>query len=256
MTPEWHITVGCQQDDVVDNVFEFDRVRLSVEGKTILDDVSAHVPAEGITMILGPSGAGKSTLLRLCNRLEVATSGSVRFRGVDVLDLDPLQLRRRVGMVFQRPTLFDGTVRDNLEVADPSASLGHMAEVLERAALGVDILDADGDRLSGGEAQRVCLARTLLTAPEVLLLDEPTSALDPAATRQLETTVRSLAANGIPVLWVTHQLEQVERVRPIHRIVLVGGRLATVHEVIHYELAEPFDHDHDRDQAGGHDDAI
>ena len=93
----------------------------TAEGATILDHVSASVPASGITVLAGPSGAGKTTLLRLCNRLEVPSSGRVLFHGDDVAGLDPLSHRRRVGMVFQRPTLFPGTIRDNLAVADPDA---------------------------------------------------------------------------------------------------------------------------------------
>ena len=87
------------------DLFAFEGVRLVVDGTTVLDGVDARIPAEGLTAIVGPSGSGKSTLLRLCNRLEVPTSGRVRFRGDDLADLDPLRLRRRVGMVFQRPTL-------------------------------------------------------------------------------------------------------------------------------------------------------
>ena len=198
-------------------------------GATILDHVSASVPSSGITVLAGPSGAGKTTLLRLCNRLEVPTSGRVLFHGDDVAVLDPLLHRRRVGMVFQRPTLFPGTIRDNLAVADPTADDAALAAVLEHAALDASFLDRVGDDLSGGEAQRACIARALLTEPEVLLMDEPTSALDPDARESIERLGRTLADDGLSLLWVSHDLDQVRRVAD-RTVVLVDGRVATTAE--------------------------
>jgi putative ABC transport system ATP-binding protein len=165
-----------------------------------------------VTAVFGPSGSGKSTLLRLCNRLEVPTSGRVLLRGQNVAGLDPLRLRRRVGMVFQRPTPFPGTVAENLLSASPRADRAEMETVLTRVGLTGSWLERDATALSGGEAQRVCLARTLITQPEVLLLDEPTSALDESAVGVVERTVLELARVGIAVLWVTHDAEQVQRV--------------------------------------------
>ena len=195
-------------------LFSFEDVVVEVGGARILDGVTASVSSNGVTCLVGRSGSGKSTLLRLCNRLEVATAGVVRFHGADVLGLDPLAHRRRVGMVFQRPTPFPGTVRDNLLVARPDAGEDRLVHALERAALGAAFLDRVADQLSGGEAQRVCLARTLVTDPEVLLMDEPTSALDDDATSVLEDLACGLACSteAVPVLWVTHDRRQVERI--------------------------------------------
>lgn len=205
-------------------LFEFDDVVLEAEGRRILDGLSAELPDGGVTCLVGPSGSGKSTMLRLCNRLEVPTSGVVRFRGRDVAGLDPLQHRRRVGMVFQRPTPFPGTVRDNLLVARPEASTDELAAALERAALSPAFLDRVADDLSGGEAQRMCLARTLITGPEVLLMDEPTSALDPEATKLLERRATEVAhEDGVPVVWVSHDLEQVDRIADA-RFLVEDGR--------------------------------
>lgn len=192
--------------------------------KTVLDGVSAAVPEAAVTVLTGPSGAGKTTLLRLCNRLEVPTGGGVLFRGRDVAGMDPLALRRRVGMVFQRPTLFPGTLRANFQVANPDGERAY-GPVLERVGLPAGWLDRRADELSGGEAQRACLARTLLTEPEVLLMDEPTSSLDFAATRVLEDLGRDLARTGITLLWVSHDLEQVGRIAD-SCVVLMGGRVA------------------------------
>ena len=148
------------------------------EGHPRLDGASGLVPADGVTVMVGPSGSGKSTLLRLCNRLDVPDRGRVRFRGDDVATLDPLVLRRRVGMVFQRPTPFPGTVLDNIRVADAEATGELAAAVIDRVGLGSAFLGRDARQLSGGEAQRVCLARTLATRPEAVLLDEVTSSVE------------------------------------------------------------------------------
>jgi putative ABC transport system ATP-binding protein len=204
-------------------LFDFHRVRLAKTGTVILHDVTAAVPEGGLTVIAGRSGAGKSTLLRLCNRLEVPDRGVVRFRGTDLAGVDPLTLRRRVGMVFQRPALFPGTVRDNLRVADPAASEETLAGVMARVELDAGFLDRVGDDLSGGEAQRACLARTLVTGPEVLLMDEPTSSLDPGAVRTLERLARALAQDGVPILWVTHDVAQLRRLAD-HLLMLDSGR--------------------------------
>jgi putative ABC transport system ATP-binding protein len=159
-------------------------------------------------------------------------------------------------MVFQRPALFAGSVRDNLCVAEPSGTDDVFATALERARLDRRFLDREGDSLSGGEAQRVCLARTLVTEPEVLLMDEPSSALDPTATRGLEELGRSLADGGMPILWVTHDLDQAERIAD-SRIVLVDGRLADEHQVRHYLASEDASHvhepahDHDEEDPDG-----
>lgn len=192
-------------------LFTFEHVVVEAGGRRILDGVDAAVADRGITALAGPSGSGKSTLLRLCNRLEVVVEGRVLFRGDDVAQLDPLGLRRRVGMVFQRPTLFPGTVRENLAVAAPAADDATYGDVLERVALGREFLDRVGDDLSGGEAQRACLARTLVTGPEVLLMDEVTSSLDRANESVLERLARQLADDGVPVLWVSHDIAQIGR---------------------------------------------
>jgi putative ABC transport system ATP-binding protein len=192
--------------------FEFEQVTVQRAGRLVLDEIAAIIPAAGITVVSGPSGAGKTTLLRLCNRLEVPDGGTVRYRGQPLDELDPLVLRRRVGMVFQRPTPFPGTVADNLAVARPDADTGELGTVLERVALDPGLLGQEARTLSGGELQRMCLARTLLTQPETLLLDEPTSALDAQPKQVFEATARHLADQGITIIWVTHDDAQARRV--------------------------------------------
>ncbi len=204
--------------------FEFERLTVRRAGRAILDQLTARLPAAGITVVSGPSGAGKTTLLRLCNRLDVPDRGRISYRGQPLDGLDPLILRRRVGMVFQRPAPFPGSVADNLRVARSGAGPAMMAAALERVALDPGLLGQEARTLSGGELQRMCLARTLVTEPETLLLDEPTSALDQQPKRVFERTARDLAGQGITIVWVTHDDAQAGRVadRIFH---LHGGRL-------------------------------
>ena len=225
-------------------LFEFDGVRVDIDGHGILEADELAIGDGGITVLAGPSGSGKSTLLRLCNRLEAPTAGTVRFRGADVATLDPLAHRRRVGMVFQRATTFPGSVRDNLRVACGAVDDQLFVDALARAGLPAAFLDRRADDLSGGEAQRVCLARTLVTRPEVLLLDEPTSALDPVTTRELERHARALADDGVPLVWVSHDLAQADRLAD-DLIVLVDGRVADDHQRQHFLRGEPADHEHE-----------
>lgn len=197
---------------------------MAVDDRLRLEDACGSVPRDGVTALIGPSGSGKSTLLRCCNRLEVPTAGRVLYGGEDVATLDPLKLRRKVGMVFQRPTPFPGTVRENLQIAEPSISEVDAVSVLERVGLDASFLDRMATELSGGEAQRVCLARTLATLPEVVLMDEVTSSVDPAQRLGLEGLARSLVSTGVTVLWVTHDLDQMRRVAD-HVLVVIDGHI-------------------------------
>ena len=191
-------------------VFRFDGVEVVRDERTILDQIHLEIGA-GLTVLAGPSGAGKSTLLRLCNRLDAPSSGHIAYRGRDLAAIDPLVLRRMVAMVFQRPVVFPGTVRDNLAAAKPvRPSL--VDESLDAAELDPSYLDRRADDLSGGEQQRVCLARALCTEPDVLLMDEPTSSLDPRATKAIEHQTAMLVADGHPVVWVSHDVNQLRRI--------------------------------------------
>ncbi len=191
--------------------------RLSIEG--------LRLPSNGMTVIVGPSGAGKSTLLRLLNRLEIPDGGLIRFDGRPIGETDPLDLRRAVGMVFQEPVRFPGTVFDNLREADPSIDEDSAESLLKRVGLDSSFVTRLADELSGGEAQRMCIARALATGPMVLLMDEPTSSLDPATTRKIEEQALALVGTGVPILWVTHDTGQMHRIAS-HVICLIDGAVA------------------------------
>jgi len=205
----------------------FEGVSFAVDtDREILHGVSLSVAPAAVTVLAGPSGAGKSTLLRLGNRLEVPSAGSVWFRGEDSAVIDPRELRRRVGMVFQKPVPFAGSVRENLKVGALQASDEELIRSLERVGLEGSLLDRVADDISGGEAQRMCIARTLLTQPEVILMDEPTSALDHENRLGVERLAKELAQEGIGILWVSHDLAQVRRIAD-HAVVLIDGRNAS-----------------------------
>lgn len=207
-------------------LFEFTDVHVVIEDAAVLTGVTVVIPEDKLTVIAGVSGSGKTSLLRLCNRLDAPTRGTIAFRGESLATMDPRALRRRVGMVFQRPVLFAGTVRDNLLAADEAATDSRMQETLAGVDLDASFLDRIGDDLSGGEAQRVCLARALMCRPQVLLMDEPTSSLHPGAGRTLEATVTRLnKQGGVDVVWVTHDLAQITRLAE-HLIVLTSGGVA------------------------------
>ncbi|RMH68969.1 MAG: ATP-binding cassette domain-containing protein [Actinomyces sp.] len=205
-------------------MFTLHGVGLTIDGTRILDGIDLRIPDEGITVIVGPSGSGKSSLLRLLDRLEVPTEGRILFRGVDLDDIDPPHLRRRVALVFQRPPLFEGTVLDNFRVARPSIDTAGAQALCARVGLEPGLCERRAQDLSGGEAQRLCFARALATDPSVVLADEPTAALDPDAAAGIEGLARALADEGIPLVWVTHDPGQVDRLadRVVH---LAGGRL-------------------------------
>lgn len=198
-----------------------------VSGQPILRSIDLVVPANGVTVLAGPSGAGKSTLLRLLNRLDDPVAGEVRWRGRALTEWSPTDLRRQVAMVFQRAPIFPGTVLDNLRVAVADVAVDRAGHVLEHVGLNAELLDQAADSLSGGEAQRMCVARALLTDPAVLLADEPTAALDRAARTTVEDLGRMLADTGVAVIWVSHDTDQLRRLAD-HVIVLADGAVRAV----------------------------
>jgi len=209
-------------------ILQADRLGRVVGGKTILADVSFPVMPGEMLGIVGASGSGKSSLLRLLNRLDEPTSGTVFLDGTDYHQLPPRELRRRVGMVTQRPFLFPGDVAFNLRFG-PAQRGENLADdevtrLLEQVGL-PDFASRDTAVLSGGEQQRVSLARTLANRPEVLLLDEPTSALDEQSKLGIEELVGRLVRDqGLTCVMVTHDRDQARRMCQ-QVVVLEAGRL-------------------------------
>jgi putative ABC transport system ATP-binding protein len=192
--------------------FEYREVRVDGDSGPIIEGFSARIPADGLTAMVGPSGAGKTTLLRLLNRLDDPDGGEVLFESRDVRSYDVLELRRRVQFVGQVPVTFPGTVAVNV---GPDVD-----GLLVRVGLDPLLAARDADRLSVGEAQRMCLARALARRPECLLLDEPTSALDTRSKGGIESLIRSLADDGLTVVMVTHDPRQASELAD--RVLQVG----------------------------------
>ena len=204
--------------------FDLREVTVRRDGHLIIDRVTATIAPGRCTALVGPSGAGKSTLLRLFNRLDDPTSGTVLLDGAELGSLDVLALRRRIGLVGQRPVMVAATVLEELRAGAPDLGREQATGLLKRVGLAPEMVDRPSAGLSGGEAQRVCLARTLAVGPEALLLDEPTSALDPEAARAVEQTLCALLGDGMTAILVSHSAEQVRRMAD-DVLVLQGGQL-------------------------------
>ncbi len=194
----------------------------------IVNDISLAVNRGELLGVVGASGSGKSSFLRLLNRLDEPTSGTVFLASRDYRDIPPRTLRQRVGMVTQRPFLFPGNVASNLRFG-PAQRGEHLpdteiASLLERVGL-PEFASRNVANLSGGEQQRVSLARALANRPEVLLLDEPTSALDEQAKVGIEGLITNfISEGGFTFVMVTHDRDQAQRL--CHRVALIEhGRL-------------------------------
>jgi len=200
----------------MDSVLEADHLSRIVSGVRVVDDVSVSVALGEVLAVVGPSGAGKSSFLRLLNRLDEPTGGMVRLEGKDYRELPPRELRRRVGLVTQTPYLFPGTIADNLRYGPAQQGIELPARAIDSLLDQVGLAGRAGEdavHLSGGEAQRVSLARALATSPAVLLLDEPTSSLDEVAKNEVEKLIlKVVRQNGLTCVIVSHDLAQAARV--------------------------------------------
>jgi phosphate transport system ATP-binding protein len=223
-------------------VLEVKGLWVRAQNRPILSGINLEFPARSLTAIVGPSGCGKTTFIRTLNRLVEVTpglsvEGVVNYLGQNIYDphVNPVLVRRRIGMVFQRPTVFPMSVYENVAFGlrliheDEDTVETKVTEGLRRAGLWEEVkddLDGSALALSGGQQQRLCIARALAVRPQVLLLDEPTSALDPAATQRVEVTIERLREEVVVVL-VTHNVGQAARVSD-RMAFLHSGRLIEV----------------------------
>jgi phosphate transport system ATP-binding protein len=210
-----------------DAVLEMDNFSFWYGTKKSLHEISMRIPKYKVTALIGPSGCGKSTLLRSVNRLndllsDTHVAGDIRLSGDSIYRtaVDVIELRKRMGMVFQKPNPFPMSIFENVVYAlriDGQRNRGILEEVCERSLRAAALWDEVKDRLhesalrmSGGQQQRLCIARAIAAEPEVLLLDEPCSALDPIATSKIEDLIHELRGS-YSVLMVTHNMQQASR---------------------------------------------
>ncbi|MGH2960214.1 MAG: phosphate ABC transporter ATP-binding protein PstB [Solirubrobacterales bacterium] len=212
-----------------EQIFELNDVSVRYSGKLAVRDVNFGIGTEQITALIGASGCGKSTLLRCLNRMNdlipgATVEGSVKYKGQDLYssNVDPVQVRKRIGMVFQKPNPFPKSIYDNiafgprvLGMAKKGSDLDEIVEnALTRASLWDEVkdrLDESAIGMSGGQQQRLCIARTIATNPQVILMDEPCSALDPISTSRIEDLMTELKEQ-YTIIVVTHNMQQAARV--------------------------------------------
>jgi phosphate transport system ATP-binding protein len=207
-------------------IFNLDEVSVSYGDRAAVRDVTLAIARNEITALIGPSGCGKSTLIRCLNRMNdlipsARVSGRVLYQGEDLYasEVDPVEVRKRIGMVFQKPNPFPKSIYDNVAFGPRVLGMeGDMDEIVERALQHAAVWDETKDRLksnafgmSGGQQQRLCIARALAVEPDVILMDEPCSALDPISTGKIEELMIALREEYSIVI-VTHNMQQAARV--------------------------------------------
>lgn len=218
-------------------------VCVSYRGKEALHHVNLNFPKGMVTALIGPSGCGKSTFLRSLNRMNnlipgCKVTGRITLDGKDVNtpDTDVVELRRRVGMVFQKPNPFPKSIYENVAyglrvngVKDEGLIAGRVEQALKRAAIFDEVKDRLSESalgMSGGQQQRLCIARALAVEPDVLLMDEPASALDPIATQKIEESIRELSGD-LTIIIVTHNMQQAARVSDFTAFFYMGSLIET-----------------------------
>lgn len=223
----------------MDNVFTIKDLHLHYGDFEALKGINLDIEENKITSFIGPSGCGKSTLLRCLNRMNdlvegCRIDGQILLKGEDIYngDIDVPTLRKRVGMVFQKPNPFPMTIFDNIAYGPRVHGIKNKAklsEIIEKALVDAALFDEVKDRLnksalglSGGQMQRLCIARALAVDPEVLLMDEPTSALDPISTLAIENLALSLKSKYTIVI-VTHNMQQAMRISDYTSFFLLGN---------------------------------
>ena len=221
--------------------FKINNLRAYYGAKEALKDVNFEIQKKTVTAVIGPSGCGKSTFIRCLNRMNdlipvFRLEGSIRFNGVDIYskDIDVIDIRRRIGMVFQKPNPFPKSVYENVAyglriqgIKNKGALDGIVESSLKKAAIWDEVKDRlyqSALSLSGGQQQRLCIARAIAVEPEIILFDEPCSALDPIATAKIEDLITKLK-DDYTVIIVTHNMQQAARVSDYTGFFMMGKLL-------------------------------
>lgn len=209
---------------------DFQNVHYSIGETAILKGVTGSFPDGKITTVVGPSGAGKSTLLKLCNGLISPDNGVIFIQGKPIDQISPTKLRRIVGIALQDAPMVEGTVADNLAVPlrlkGKELTAKEAVTALQDVGLSLDLLDRDSRELSGGQRQKVSIARTLINQPDILLLDEITSSLDRTSQREIEELIQAINQKfNVTIIWITHNLDQALRIGD-YTWVMMNGTVA------------------------------
>jgi len=210
---------------------EAEGVTVSAQGKDIIKEVTTSIPEKEIFTIVGPSGAGKSTFLRTINRLIDFREGDIRLDGRSIREYEPVELRKRVGMVFQIPLAFQGTVEDNLLMGPrlTGSAEPDLDELLDMVGLARGFVKRKASELSVGEQQRMCIARAIANGPEVILMDEPTASLDRESARKVEELIMRLSQEvDLTLVVVTHNMEQGMRIGDWTMLMKEGRAVTTM----------------------------
>ncbi len=208
-----------------EQIFQLQDLSVAYGGKPAVKDVSMDIANNEITALIGPSGCGKSTLIRCLNRMNdliptASVDGKLLYHGQDLYgsEVDPVEVRKRIGMVFQKPNPFPKSIKDNIAFGPKVLGLDNIDERVERALKSAALWDEVKDRLdenaygmSGGQQQRLCIARCIAVDPDVILMDEPCSALDPISTGKIEDLMLKLKEQ-FSIVIVTHNMQQAARV--------------------------------------------
>jgi len=233
------------QEGSAENILRFDNIEPVLEardlsvaysGNTAISNVSLQVPKNSVVSLIGPSGCGKSTLLRCFNRMNdlipsASVNGVVNFAGQNIYapEVNPTEIRFRIGMVFQRPNPFPKSIYENVafgpRINGMTDDLDELVETsLRRAAVWDEVkdrLNESGLSVSGGQQQRICIARALAVNPEIVLMDEPASALDPISTQAIEALIQELS-NEVTIVIVTHNMQQATRISNYAAVMMAG----------------------------------
>ena len=222
--------------DDVEPVLETRNLSVAYGNNTAISNVMFQVPKNSVVSLIGPSGCGKSTLLRCFNRMNdlipsATVKGTVKFAGQDIYgpDVDPTEIRFRIGMVFQRPNPFPKSIYENVafgpRINGMTDDLDETVESsLRRAAVWDEVKDRLSDSglsVSGGQQQRICIARALAVNPEIVLMDEPASSLDPISTQAIEQLIQELSSE-VTIVIVTHNMQQATRISDYAAVMMAG----------------------------------